>query len=499
MPARICIPVCVSRADELAPACERATPFADWLEIRLDYLPESDIAPALRQLKQSPRPLILTRRIREQGGHDPQFGAADAHKFWRDMAPQIPPGALCDVEGEWLSASESPPLPPASVIASHHDFDGAPDNLDEIYERLAATGAAVLKIAVTARDITDCLPVFRLLERARRENRSLIALAMSEAGVVTRVLGPAWGSFLTFAALDDAQRTAPGQLRADELRGLYRVDDITHATPVYGLLGWPVGHSLSPTMHNKALAACGLEGVYLPLAARDAGEFMRQMARGFDWNLRGLSVTAPHKQTVIPHLDWLSPAARDIGAVNTIVFADDGQLRGHNTDAEGFLTPLRAALGDVKGAHCAVLGAGGAARAVVWALRGAGAEVTILARDEGKARVLADEFGVASGALTDEALTGFEVVVNATPLGTRGALENETPAVAAQLRGVRLAYDLVYNPPQTPFLREARAAGCQTLGGLPMLVHQAAAQFRLWTNRTAPFEIMQRAAEEAIL
>jgi 3-dehydroquinate dehydratase/shikimate dehydrogenase len=500
--AKICIPVTVRHAGTLPAACRQAAQLADVIELRLDYLPPGEMEAALALIKEiQPQlavPLIVTNRTRSQGGHS-THDTAQAPAFWRKVAARQL-AASFDLEGDWLRGETETPWPAASVVASHHDFSGAPDSLEEIYQYLAATGAGTLKIAVTARDITDCLPVFRILERAVREERPLIALAMGMPGLITRILGPAFGSFLTFAALDATQATAPGQLLATELRELYRIDQITRETPVYGLLGWPVGHSLSPAMHNTALTEAGLQGVYLPLAARDLNGFMRRLARpesrAWDWNLCGLSVTAPHKVAILKYLDGLAPEAAAIGAANTVCF-DGAKLFGHNTDAEGFITPLRELYGDLRDARCAALGAGGAARCAVWALRQAGADVTVLARDAGKARRLAGDFSAKAGGL-GAALSGFDIVVNATPLGTKGAQENSTPAVAAQLSGVGLAYDLVYNPPLTPFLREAQAADCKVLGGLPMLIRQAAAQFRLWTGHEAPLPALRQAAERSI-
>jgi shikimate dehydrogenase len=262
--------------------------------------------------------------------------------------------------------------------------------------------------------------------------------------------------------------------------------DITRRTPVYGVVGWPVGHSQSPQLHNQALAAQGLAGVYLPLAVKNLDAFIRRMVRPesseMDWDLRGFSVTAPHKQAIMSHLDEIDATAQAIGAVNTVALRE-GKLFGYNTDAEGFLAPLREAYGKLGGARCAVLGAGGAARCAVWALQREGAQVTVLARDTTKAARLAQDFGAASGALVDAALHRYDIVINATPLGTQGPLQGTTPATAAQLHGVALAYDLVYNPARTLFLQEAEAAACATLGGAEMLKHQAAAQFKLWMDK----------------
>jgi shikimate dehydrogenase len=196
-------------------------------------------------------------------------------------------------------------------------------------------------------------------------------------------------------------------------------------------------------------------------------------------------------------LDSLEPAAREIGAVNTIVIEGD-QLRGHNTDARGFITPLLQKFGNLRGARCAIMGAGGSAKAAIWSLKQAGAEVTVLARNGMKGSLLAELFGAASMKLEAATFEDFDVVINATPLGTAGQLQDETVVAGQQLRGARLAYDLVYNPTETRFLREARAAGCETLGGLAMLVGQATEQFRLWTGGVAPEDVMYEAAQRGL-
>jgi len=324
---------------------------------------------------------------------------------------------------------------------------------------------------------------------------------MGPAGIMTRILGPSRGSFLTYGSLDDESATAPGQLTARELREVYRIDRIDRQTEVFGIIGNPVGHSLSPHIHNAAFAAAGMNAVYVPFAVRDAVSFMRRLAhprsRDLDWILRGLSVTTPHKSVVMDQLDWIDPAAKEIGAVNTIVVRDN-LLHGYNTDAPGFIAPLRNAFGSLQGARCAIIGAGGGARAALWALRNDGAQVTLFIRDLERGSPVAHEFGVDCRELTGARFDQFEIVINATLLGTRGEYAEQTPATAEQLSGVRLAYDLVYNPIETRFLREARAAGCKTLSGLEMLVAQGVEQFKLWTGLDPNAEIMRAAARAAL-
>jgi 3-dehydroquinate dehydratase/shikimate dehydrogenase len=366
---------------------------------------------------------------------------------------------------------------------------------------MAATPAGIIKIAVQAQDAPDCLTIFKLLNQAQGESRQLIAVAMGQAGVLTRILGPSRGSFLTYGSLSDESGTAPGQLTAVDLRDVYRIDRIDRETQIFGVIGDPVSHSLSPHIHNSAFAANGMNAVFIPFEVREALPFIRRMAhpktREIDWKLKGLSVTAPHKSSVMQALDWIDPASREIGAVNTIVVQDD-QLCGYNTDATGFIEPLRHALGTLRNLRCAVVGAGGAARACVWGLKQDGADVTVFARDQSKAEFLANTFGISCAHLSLRTFREFDVVINATPVGTRGETENESIATADQLRGVRLAYDLVYNPSETQFLREARIARCEVLGGIEMLLAQAVEQFRLWMSTEPDISVMRASASHRL-
>jgi shikimate dehydrogenase len=324
---------------------------------------------------------------------------------------------------------------------------------------------------------------------------------MGEAGIATRILGPSRGSYLTYGALEPNSTTAPGQLTAKDLLELYRINSITRKTMVTALVGSDVAHSVSPHMHNSAFEAAGIDGVYLPFAVREFEPFMRRMVRPktreLDWNLRGLSITAPFKSDATRIVDWLEPAAKRIGAINTIVI-DGDRLLGYNTDASAFVAPLAQKIGKLSGRKCAVLGAGGAARTVVWALQNEAALVVICARNEERGKALATAFDSEFRLLAPGSCDGFDVVINTTPLGTSGALEYQSPLTAAELSGAGLAYDLVYNPVETRFLREAATAGCATIGGLEMLVSQALAQYQLWTGAEVPRAVMKEAAERAL-
>ncbi|HKF91117.1 MAG TPA: shikimate dehydrogenase [Acidimicrobiia bacterium] len=265
--------------------------------------------------------------------------------------------------------------------------------------------------------------------------------------------------------------------------------EITGATRVVGVIGDPVGHSRSPAMHNAAFDALGLDWVYVafPVARGDGAAAVRAVVR---LGLAGLNVTMPHKADAAAACDDLAPAAAALGAVNTVVNADD-VLIGHSTDGDGFVRALDDEGIELSGQRALVVGAGGAGRAITHALGRASALVTVAARRPEAARSAASlaPDGVAVG-LDGLSVEGFEVIVNATPLG----MDGETPPFdTAKLHTGQFVYDTVY-PVETPLLREARARGLRAAGGLGMLVHQGALSFSLWTGVAPPLDVMRAAA-----
>jgi 3-dehydroquinate dehydratase / shikimate dehydrogenase len=423
---------------------------------------------------------------------------ADRLGFWRGLSPELVEAtAFADFELDLVESlgDAAPPVPWRKVICSWHNFDETPHDLSGQYARMARTPAAVVKIATRARRIGDCLPIFALLERAEKP---VIALAMGMAGIATRILALSRGALLTFGALRRGAESACGQPTVAELRVLYRTKELSAHSEIYGVIGNPVGHSQSPRMHNAALRALGRDGVYLPFEVEDAGEFLRDFVRPatrkLAWELRGLSVTLPHKRAIVPHLDAVDATAQAIGAVNTVRVEGD-QLHGYNFDCAGAMKPLEERMA-VRDARVAVLGAGGSARAVCYGLRQRNAAVTIYARDPGKARLLAEEFALRSAPL--DAFAGqADIVINCTPIGMHGHSEGQSPIRAETLHGVKLVYDLIYTPEETVLIAAARGAGCRVLGGAAMLAAQAEEQFRLWTGAEPPADVMRNAMEPA--
>ena len=488
--------VSAETSEKILADAELAAVNADVIEIRIDALAPAEIRQVLGSIR-SEKPLLITFRPAEQGGAR-EISLERRIEFWDEIEAALDTSGLWfDQEADLLGHTQKQHN--SVTIRSFHDFGGVPDNIDAIFDSLAAD-AEVVKIAVSATDITDAIPVWKLLDRAKAKNRQLIPIAMGEAGKWTRILGLAHGAFMTYASLVAGKETADGQITAKDLIETYRVKELDENTQVFGVIGHPTSQSLSPYMHNPAFASAGMNAVFIPFLIKDLDKFMRRMVmpqtREVELNFGGFSVTMPHKQAIMKFLDVLDPVAEKIGAVNTVKI-ENGKLTGYNTDAHGFITPLKAKYGDVKGARVAVLGAGGAARACVHALKQEGADVTVFARDPKMGSVFAEEFAARftdfSKIKDQKSKIGidFEIIVNATPLGMKGQLENESPFTADQLAGVKFVYDLVTKTADTLFILEAQKAGIPAIGGLEMLIAQGARQFEIWTGKKAPVDLMR--------
>ncbi|MDQ3132374.1 MAG: shikimate dehydrogenase [Acidobacteriota bacterium] len=502
---KICVSVCAETADETIKQIKRAEELADIIEIRFDCLNPNEI----RQVWNSPvsdKEEICTFRPKEQGGKR-NLSKNERLEFWQS-------GNVTDwVDFEMDLYEMNAVWNHRNIICSHHDFTGVTENLDKVYDKMKAANAQlnnanndVLKIAVFADDITDSLTVWKLLERTKKDNTEIIPIAMGEAGKWTRILGLAHGAFMTYASLDSGQETAPGQISVKDLIEVYRAKELDETTEVYGILGSSTSVSMSPFIHNAAFKFHNLNAVFVPLQVQNLDEFMRRMVkpetREVELNFKGFAVTIPHKQNIIKHIDFLDETAEKIGAVNTVKIVN-GKLHGYNTDAHGFIEPLKNSYGDLSKAKVAVCGAGGAARACVYALKKEGAEVTIFARDAEKAKSFAEEFDTKLKKLSTphsplSTYKDFDIFVNTTPLGMKGKAEGETPAAAEQLKDLHLVYDLVYIPFQTRLMQEADKANVPKIGGLAMLIAQAMKQQKIWTGLDAPMKEMSRAVLEKL-
>lgn len=492
---KICVSIGTETADEMIAKIKQAEKLADVIEVRFDRLLSDQIDPALELIEsiQHTAELIATFRPAEQGGRR-EISFDERKRFWKKDHELF---WAADLEEDvFSSAADWKPR-----IVSFHDLDRVPQNLETIFQELSSTGGDVIKIAAYADDCADAIPVWDLLKKAKAKKQQIIPIAMGEAGKWTRILGLAHGSFMTYASLEDGNETAPGQITVRDLIEVYRVKELELDTKVFGVIGDPVSGSLSPYMHNAAFVEHKINAVFIPFQVKDLGEFIRRMVkaetREVELNFAGFSITMPHKQAMMKYLHAIDPVAEKIGAVNTIKIHDD-KLTGYNTDAYGFITPLLERFGDLKDARVAVFGTGGAARACVFALKREDADVTVFARDTRKAQAFADEFDIKifeNSKIKDQRskIVDFDILVNATPMGMKGPLENQSLFTAEQLEGVKFVYDLVTSSTDTPLVREAGKAGVPAIGGIEMLIHQGAKQFEIWTGQAAPVEKMRDA------
>jgi 3-dehydroquinate dehydratase/shikimate dehydrogenase len=447
---------------------------ADLIEVRVDSVsdPDADGAVGGRGL-----PVVFTCRRADEGG----WFRGDEQVRRALLLAALERGADY-VDLEWARGFDEVVRGRRgrNIVLSLHDFDGCPADLEARVDAMAALRPDVLKVAVTVSRLAECGRLAALA--ARHPGRRLALVAMGEAGLATRILPGRFGSCWTYAG----DGVAPGQIGLDRLLGEFRFRAIGPRTELYGVAGRPVAHSLSPAIHGAAFEQLGLDAAYIPLAAADAADlFDGVRALG----VAGVSVTAPFKVDVMKGLVSLHPDARVTGAVNTLV-RDGGGWRGHNTDLEGFLEGCAGVA--LRGRRVAVLGTGGAARAVALAARRSGATVTCYGRDRGKAEALAAALSVGAGARPVPA-GSWDVLVNATPLGMHP--DTEQSAFPESTYDGDVAYDLVYNPTRTRFLQDAAAGGCRTIGGLGMLVAQARRQIELWTGLRPDPEPMRDAAE----
>ncbi|MDO8629388.1 MAG: type I 3-dehydroquinate dehydratase, partial [Phycisphaerales bacterium] len=375
------------------------------------------------------------------------------------------------------------------LILSAHEFSGAPPDVRSLVdEALSAGPGVVAKVAYAGAHIGDS---FAALDVMHETGPRATAICMGEDGSWTRVLAKKLGAFAGYAALSADTTTAPGQWTIDELCSIFRWREIDPETKVYGVLGDPVAHSMGPLLFNHWFAECGINAVYLPLRVRaESGgiaRFLDECGKRSWLDIGGFSVTTPHKSAALAWAkDSADPMSQGIGAANTICFGADTST--YNTDCYAAISSLTDALGcdraDLAGLNVDVLGAGGAARAVLYGLREFGGRATVYARSAESRKSLAERFACEARAWKDRARRSGEVVINCTPIGMWPDVD-ATPLPADAFRGCRLAFDLIYRPLQTKLLADAAAAGCRTLNGLDMFVRQALAQFALWTG-TSP-------------
>jgi 3-dehydroquinate dehydratase / shikimate dehydrogenase len=483
---RVCVAVSGTDASELLEKADRLTRDNPFLEFRLDYLakPALALSKVKNFLEMHPGiTVIATCRRVANGG---RFRGSIASQL-EILAKAAAAGCqLMDVELQTAQKCKPEQLQKlrarAGLILSYHDFRGT-KNLDETLEKMRPYPADYYKVVSTATTLSDNVSMIQFLGR-EGDNQSIIGVCMGEQGIISRVLGVRAGSVFTFAALGAGEETAPGQISAQELRSIYRIDQVDAATRVYGVAGDPIGHSLSPAIMNAAFRRENVNAVYLGLHAKTLKDLLKCVR---EVPIHGLSITMPYKEAILPYLDNTDSHTTKIGACNTVVRAQDGKLYGFNTDTSGVVRPLERRLSTLQGAKILVLGAGGGARAAVFGLAERGSEVFILNRSMEPAKKLARRAHARSIKRADLKKHVFDVIINATPVGMGNT--KESPLQEKEINA-RYVFDMIYDPLETRLLQMAKQRGAQIIPGIEMFVHQAARQFEIWSGKPAPQDEM---------
>jgi 3-dehydroquinate dehydratase/shikimate dehydrogenase len=475
---------------------------AEMLELRTDYLNELNteaVKALLDNAKSGKLPVIVTCRDKAQGG----AGDWPLELRTEVLAEAARAGTdFIDCEYDtFLKGDTQAKLTEAiaghketRLILSAHNFAGPFDDLPALYEDIRTScPQAIPKLVYTAGHINDCFEAFDLLHK---KTGDVIVLCMGEAGLISRILAKKLGGFVTFASVDEESATAPGQITVEQMKKLYRWDSINAETELFGVIGNPVAHSLSPAIFNACFSERAVNGLYLPLLVEgqknNFNNFLENIVTRSRLDFGGFSVTIPHKTHVLDYVngagEFVEPLAEDIGAVNTLKIGIGPRVSGYNTDYAGAMDALCAALKiDKHGLHnmaVAVVGAGGAARAVVAGLADVGAKVTVYNRTVAKAQALSEEFKCRYAPLDALSQMDAQVVINCTSIGMYPDIE-ATPVRAECLKSGMTVFDTVYNPAETLLLKQAAKAGAKTISGVEMFIRQAMAQYKLFIGTEA--------------
>jgi 3-dehydroquinate dehydratase/shikimate dehydrogenase len=538
---QICVPIMVEEhASAIRDATLAAEHGADLVEFRIDVffedkedstdLLQDRINRVLGLVKASPLPCIVTCRPHWEGGE--YYGDDDERvSMYEALGTSDHPPAYIDVElatytrsaniKQKINLAVDHPKQQRAVstrlILSTHDFEGRPSDLTrKVLQMQEEPACAVVKIAYRARSIRDNLELFEIL---RDQTKPTIALGMGEFGIMSRILAPKFGGFLTFASLRDESTTAPGQITIEDLINLYRFRSIKPTTKVYGIIGWPVKQSMSPLVHNAGFEQIGWDGVYVPMPVEGSYESFKatllSLADHEDCDFAGASVTIPHKEHCLQFAletvgNW---DPHEIRAANTLTrFHYDAEDLSQfiwscaNTDAEAVSALIDEAIGELRGSQVAVFGAGGVARAVTYVAVRRGAQVNLFNRSIKTANELADSInrvgleGIVQ--VGDSPKNSIDLYINCTPVGMTGGPDPDGLSIPIpdmpNLSPDTVFFDTVYNPIETPMLKAAKERGYRTIDGVQMFVKQAAAQFEIWTGQAAPEDLFDQLVRDKL-
>jgi len=460
------------------------------VELRLDYVGRT--VNLGRLLNDRPTPVVVTVRRREDGG---RWMGTEPDRRMLLRSAIVAGVEYVDLEAD--IAGEIPRYGNTKRVVSFHDFTGTPDNLEDLHAAMAAEDADIVKIATMANSFSDNV---RMLELVKHAKVPTIGICMGEIGMMTRILASRVGSPFTYATYSTDRKLAPGQLNYKLMHDLYRFDEIDADTELFGVVADPVAHSHSPLIHNRAFQHNHLNARYLPLRVPpdDFHVFIDACPR---LGINGISITIPHKERALDYCTQAESSATGIGAINTMIFHENERL-GYNTDYRAAMDCINAIYQkddkqvSHQGRRVLILGAGGVSRAIAWGLKQRGAEVTITSRTLERSNLLAHELGTRVIPWDDRHSLNPQLLVNGTPVGMHPNVD-QSPYDRTSLSEFMVVFDTVYNPENTLLIKQAREARAKVITGVDMFVRQAAYQYKLFTGKDAPSQVMRTAIKEA--
>ncbi|MBN2421855.1 shikimate dehydrogenase [Candidatus Woesearchaeota archaeon] len=487
METKICIPITAKTAEQALKELRQAEKLADITELRIDYIKNIDEIKLKNILKKKTKKVIVTCRPDFEGGY---FTGRETERFGLLKKAIKLSADYVDIEfksnkdfiKELIKNKKS-----SKIIVSYHNFSRTPDLgfLKKLKQEIKKLNPDLIKIITFAESINDNFKIFELL----KDSEDLISFCMGLRGQISRILAKKYGSCLTYASLTPGKESASGQLTIDELSKLYNFDMQNKDTKILGVIGEFAENSKSKFMHNPNFKIHNLNFVYIPFKVRpeELPCFMENF-RKFDF--RGSAVTVPHKEKIFGSIDVLDDTAKKIGASNTLAVKNK-KIIGFNTDYYGAAKALKEVT-EIKGKNILVLGAGGAARAVLYSLCKENSFVTIINRTKEKAVKLASEFHVKFNDMNNikRLITKSDIIINTTSVGMNPRPDASLINKDDLLPG-KIVMDIVYNPVKTRLIKYAEEKGCTTVTGDRMLIYQAIGQFELWTGVRPDFKSME--------
>ena len=465
---------------------------AQLVELRVDYI-NGDVGIS-RLLRDRPCPVILTCRREKDGG---KYTGSEESRLMM-IRTAIGEGVdYIDLEDD--IADKIPRFGKTKRIISYHNFNKTPSDLAKLHAKLSKLDPDIIKIATIANDPHDNI---RMLKLSQEGAIPTVAICMGDIGTPSRILAGRFGAPFTYATFHQERAMAPGQLSYQQMTEIYHYEKINRETLVFGVIADPIGHSMSPHIHNAAFASTGKNAVYVPFRVPRTS-LKRFISEASSLGIEGLSVTIPHKEAVMPLLSEVDKSAKGIGAVNTVCFKGN-TIKGYNTDCKAALDSLVKVMppspnndSPLKNKTVLILGAGGAARSITYGLRNQGATVVIANRTLDRSEALAKEFSCKTIEWDARYMVNADIVINCTPIGMHPNVD-ETPYSRRHLKPSMIVFDTVYNPESTLLVKEARNQNCRVVTGVEMFVRQAAFQYQLFSGEKPPMDVMRDELKRAI-